>query len=209
MLAWLDPGTVTGEFCSSVAGLIQYRSPGEVVRLRTGPRLAEARNQVVDHFAKTDLEWLWFVDSDMVFTPTTLERLLDEAHEKHRPILGGLCRTSEGHPTMFRVKNADLESERITMWEEGTLVEVDTTGTGCLLIHRRVFATMQGKYGKLESGADNPYPWFVEGTHSPNGDPFGEDTAFCLRARGMGIPVYVHTGVKIGHVKTQVIGEVA
>lgn len=207
MFAWCDARDVSGAFALSLATMAA-RSDCPVTsyaRLQTGPRLAEARNQLVDGFARSDCEWLLFVDSDMVFAADMPQRLLAAGH----PIVGALCRTSEGKPTMFRFLNAELDSERVTEWDDGEIVEVDATGTGCLLVHRSVFARMKEAFATLPSGAENPYPWFVEGMTSLKGDPFGEDTAFMVRARSLGIPVFVHTGVKVGHVKTQVIGEVA
>lgn len=206
MIAWCHPGTVTGGFCDSIAGLLMHTRPHSVAGLQTGPRLAEARNQVVDAFAKADAEWLWFVDTDMVFTPDTLERLLATAEVTGARIVGGLCHTSKGRPVMFRLLNDDLESERIDSWPEGEVVEVDATGTGCLLIHRSVFAEMKERFGTLPSGAENPYPWFVEGMVSAKGQTFGEDTAFCVRARSLGHHIVVDTAIRIGHIKTHVIG---
>lgn len=209
MVAWCHPGTVTGGFCDSLAGLLMHTRPAAVAGLQTGPRLAEARNQVVDAFAKSGDEWLWFVDTDMVFPPDTLDRLLATAETSGARIVGGLCHTSEAKPVMFRLLNDDLESERVTTWADGQVVEVDATGTGCLLIHRGVFAAMKERFAMLPSGAENPYPWFVDGMTSRKGDPFGEDTAFCIRARSLGERIVVDTGVRIGHIKQAIIGGAA
>lgn len=209
MLAWCTAGEVRNEFATSVVALDRYARVGQIVSLITGPRIAEARNQLVDAFATTDLDWLWFVDADMVFTADALERLLATANPATRPIVGALCFTADEQPTMFRLTSKELESERITEWEPDSVVEVDATGTGCLLIHRQVFVAMQRKFGRLANGAENPYPWFVEGMASPKGEAFGEDTAFCIRAKSLGFPIHVDTSVRIGHVKTRVVGEVS
>lgn len=210
MLAWCTAGEVKNAFAMSVIDTVMRDGTVAVVRsLVSGPRLAEARNALVDQFAATDCGWLWFVDSDMVFKRNTLARLLEVANAETHPIVGALCYTADNEPTMTRILNAELDSERITTWPEGEVIEVDTTGTGCVLIHRRVFTALKKKYGLLPSGAENPFPWFAEGLVSVKGMPFGEDTAFMIRARSMGIPVHVHTGVKVGHVKSAVVGEVA
>ena len=44
------------------------------------------------------------------------------------------------------------------------------------------------------------FPFFQETQNGP--DPVGEDLTFCLRLASLGIPVHVHTGVKIGHHKS-------
>jgi hypothetical protein len=91
------------------------------------------------------------------------------------------------------------------------LMRVGATGTGCLLVHRSVFAAMKqphpNGWGTLPNGQPNPYPWFQEGLTGPRGEPFGEDVVFCRRARAMGIPVHVHTGIQCGHVKSFVLDE--
>ena len=51
----------------------------------------------------------------------------------------------------------------------------------------------------------NPYPWFVEGVSGER--QFGEDVAFCQRARALGYGVWVHTGVKTGHSKPRLLDE--
>ena len=89
------------------------------------------------------------------------------------------------------------------------LVKVLATGAAFLLVHRQVFEHMRQPYpkgfGTDSNGVSNPFPWFVEGTN--RGVQFGEDVAFCMRASSLGYGVYVHTGVKIGHLKTIELNE--
>src|SRR5450756_291425 len=68
-------------------------------------------------------------------------------------------------------------------------------------MHRSTLLTIGAKYGK-------PAPWFSEGTIY-KGLTFGEDWAFCMRAKDLGIPIYVHTGASIGHVKAQILDQSA
>jgi hypothetical protein len=51
-------------------------------------------------------------------------------------------------------------------------------------------------------------PWFKE---VPVGAPLalmGEDLTFCLRCQAAGIPVHVHTGIQVGHMKPVMLGKV-
>jgi hypothetical protein len=89
---------------------------------------------------------------------------------------------------------------------------VSATGGACILIHRQVFAAMRRPYpkgfGTLADGVTpNQYPWFSEGLVGPKGQPLGEDVAFCRKARLLGIPVHVHTGITTGHMKSFEITE--
>lgn len=223
VLAWIDPGQVSSRFAASLAYLLQYDAEhegyllgaGGTINLQTGPRIAEARCQVVDRFGDKQFagaDWLLMLDSDMVFDEDLLARLMAEADAQEVPILGGLCfaggRSGTIYPTIYEegVTDGHVWVTPVKEYPENTLIKCGGTGGACLLVHRQVFAAMQRPYpdgyGTLADGRRNPYPWFVEGLVGPNGEPYGEDIAFCRKARQLGIPVHVHTGVKLGHMKT-------
>ena len=69
-------------------------------------------------------------------------------------------------------------------------------------MHRALLLKMHETWGETNS------PWFIEGSEY-KGMAFGEDWAFCMRAKHLGYQLYVHTGVKIGHTKAQVLDEAA
>ena len=219
-LSWIHPGDVSGWFAMSVANLLSLDHRmgqhivgprGDVIALQSSPRIAEARNKVIDLFAtlEQEPEWLLMIDSDMTFEPDLLERLMAVAHPERVPILGGLCfaggRVHAPYPTIYRQvdEGGYVSVDRVDEYPRDALVKVGATGGACLLMHRGALAAMKNTYGK-----DNaPYPWFAEGVVGPKGEPWGEDIVFCLRANAIGIPVHVDTRVKLGHVKTQVIDE--
>lgn len=217
MVAWCHPGDVAGIFADSLFGLLLYDARegggkvldrGGQISLRSGPRVAEARSQIVDAYLDgfDAADWLWFVDADMGFEPDALDRLLEVAHPERAPIVGGLCFAGGAdvrqYPTLYRVTDETGAVEAVDTWPEGRLVKVDATGAACLLIHRQVLVSMLVRYGHRADGTPNPYPWFVEGMiNQATGAPYGEDIAFCLRARALGIPIHVHTGVEIDHEK--------
>jgi len=134
------------------------------------------------------------------------------------PILGGLCfaggRSGRIYPTIFKegvTEEGHIWTEPVDEYPEDALVKVGGTGAACLLMHRSALAAMKRPYpdgfGTLADGRRNPYPWFTEGLIGPNGEPYGEDIAFCRKARQLGIPVHVHTSIKLGHMKTFEINE--
>ena len=49
--------------------------------------------------------------------------------------------------------------------------------------------------------------WFDRAKTHPDDDEMGEDISFCARAGRMGIPVYVHTGVRTNHLKSVHVDE--
>ena len=228
VLAWIDPGTVSSRFASSLAYLLQHDAEnhgyllgaGGTINLQTGPRIAEARCQVVDHFGFDQYafaEWLLMIDSDMVFPEDLLDRLMEVADPETCPVLGGLCfaggRSGKMYPTIYKLDQSDGHPwvQPVEDYPENKLLKVGATGAACLLIHRQVLAAMKRPYpkgfGTLADGRYNPYPWFTEGLIGKDGEPYGEDIAFCLKAFHLGIPVHVHTGIQLGHVKSFILDE--
>lgn len=196
---------------------------GGEIAMQSGPRIAEIRHQMVEKFLFNDLyansEWLLMVDADMTFEPDLVSRLMEEADHDEVPILGGLA-FAGGHaggrayPTIYEEytdDDGDVGVRPVDDYPRNRLVKCGATGGGCLLVHRTVYQRMArpypNGYATWKDGRKNPYPWFVEGQTDPKGRPLGEDVVFCRKARGMGIPTHVHTGVKLGHVKTYILNE--
>lgn len=223
VLAWCHPGQVSGAFLDSVFGTLlrdNARSArilryGGQISLQSGPRIAEARSQIVHEFLTNPLykeaEWLWMVDVDMTWEAKDYELLLNTIDAKTRPIVGGLCfaggRSSRVYPTLYRLLDEDGTMESIADYPKNTLVKVDATGAAFLMVHRSVLHKMGVVFGTQPNGNPNPYPWFVEGTVNKNGEPYGEDITFCLRANHLEIPIYVHTGITVGHIKSYELTE--
>lgn len=221
VVSWCRPAQVDGGFCDSITGLLLYDARtsrriagpgGGTISLQSSPRVAEARSQIVDHFLTNEAykksQWLLMLDADMTFEPDLLDRLLEHADPKHVPILGGLCFAgSPGgrqFPTIYR---AFMDGEHVNIepaddYPENELVKCGATGAACLLVHRQVYVAMLNRFRTLADGRNNPYPWFQEGLTTSAGYAMGEDVAFCRKAMLLGIPVHVHTGIKLGHMKT-------
>lgn len=220
-IGWIYPGDVSGLFMQSVANyIIEDASRGKdsrmgygrggAVGLMSGPRIAHARNQLVNSFlTETKSEWLLMVDSDMVFAPQDIDALFEVADPEEVPIVGGLCFgasiTGEMFPTMYLFAEPTDENPEVVqkIWDypDYGLCKVHGTGAAFLLMHRDTLVKIGGKF-------QGDSPWFAEGTVY-KGMVFGEDIAFCTRAMAMDIPIHVHTGAKIGHVKPQIMDEAA
>ena len=188
---------------------------------------ANARNTVAQYFLdKTDYEWLWFIDDDIVLPRNALDLLqVGEAD-----IIAALM------PTIKTViHNIDEETEKrkmnvsipfclsrfedlddldsityIDVEKESGIVEVDVVGMGCTLIHRSVledrrmvcspeYARPDGKVAVLTD--EEPKVRFQYHTR-PNGRLImGEDYNFCWRARKLGYKVKANLDVFCGHLK--------
>ena len=163
-----------------------------------------SRNVVVKTFLEqTDAEWLLMIDSDERLSLQAWHKLLDAAHDKDRPIVSGLVFAAffDGEdslrpvPTIYRM-DPEKGLEAIDGYPIDELIEVDATGTGCLLIHRSVLLDMQ-KQATPNQGKD--WAWFVEG--AIDGTYFGEDLLFSKRLKSMGYKIFAHTGAILPHHK--------
>ena len=201
VVGWLHNGHVVGDFCKSLVNLIAASRQmiyGQIVQ--AGSSIVMGRNTVVEQFLGTEAEWLFMVDSDMTFEPDSLVRLLAAADPKLRPVVGGLCfgmRNGEVFPTIFAERDGEMYV--VKTWPENTVTKVSATGAAFLLVHRSVFVKMAERFAK-------PCPWFADEV-LPSGELRGEDVTFCVRAESLGFPIFVHTGVKVGHVKQHTITE--
>jgi len=168
-----------------------------------------ARNEVAEKFLDaTDCEWLWMIDSDMGFGPTTVDELIAAADPDTRPVVGGLCfALRRDRPGVFHGEKYVIVPSAYRWIETGgevgfqsildlpsdeTLMEVSATGAACMLVHRNALDAVRKKYGDH---------WFDPVTHPTGPTTFSEDLSFCVRLAAVDIPVFVHTGVGTTHDK--------
>jgi hypothetical protein len=216
VIGYISPGQVATRFMDSYMDLVltDSRITGRISVI-SGPRIAAARNDIVRNFlAMPSLpEWLLMLDSDMTFDSDITERLIDAAHEKIRPVIGGLCfgggRVGVPFPTIYKMidprKNGGKVTEVLESYPQDALCKVDATGAACLFMHRELLSQMQDQFRLMPDGHVNPHPWFAETVFQ--GHEYGEDWTFCMRLKQMKVPLYVHTGIKLGHVKTVLFDE--
>ena len=180
---------------------IDLRLLWNYVAIEASGNLAKARNRLVIEFLDqhTECSWLWFCDTDMVFPPDTLHRMVARAVECDVKILGALCVivTAEGAvPTMF-VPDDDAVTHVMLDYQDNVVGEVAATGTGCLLVHRDVLEDMRIKRG------GSIHSWFGYDQYTTEAGEWelGEDVSFCLRAGQAGWKTYVDTTCHVGHHK--------
>jgi len=150
------------------------------------------RNKIVDHAKAIGASHLIMMDLDQTYPVDAITKLI--AHKL--PVVGCMVhrRYPPFDPLMLR---GEINTYRdVTEWEDGELVEVDATGTGCLMFDMKVFH-------------DLPAPWF---RFRPNPNPdhpgvVGEDIGFCSDLRGAGYKIVVDTSIKCGHLSTMIITE--
>jgi len=211
LLGYIHAGDVRAEFMRSVldvtAGPDADRKIGGVLDATAGSLIAKARNLLVQQFLSTAREWLWMVDTDVVFSQRALPLLAEIADAATSPVVTGVVQIVKADGTRFpSVFSLDVLSpggmriEPLPMagWPRSESFTVDACGAACLLVHRSVFA-------KIAAG-DGPV-WFLP-IEVDNG-LVGEDVSFCMRAGAVGARPVVAARVLCGHVKPVVIGSIA
>jgi hypothetical protein len=212
-IAVVHPDHIRAEFAWSLMAM-QAASSHElrIKTSRSGPNISRARNHLAQAFLDDKWsDWLLYVDTDMVLAPTTLDRLIDAADPDRRPVVGALCfyeaTDGETRPTLYELTTDPVTGEQglgtYEAWPDNQLMQVQATGTGCLLVHRTALLTVKRGYnGK----SDTVWPWFREA--SLGSRQVGEDITFMMRLAASRIPVYVHTGIQVGHLKSTMLGKV-
>ena len=212
VIGYVHPGTVRAEFCASLIGTVmEGKTPLDaVLTYHSGPNISTARNKIVDDFlARQRAPWLLMCDTDMVWAPDALDRLIGAADALERPLVGALCYSqddgADAFPVMYELVCDDGKAPAFTRyqrWPEDACVQVSATGAAFLLMHRDALEAIRGHVGDVAA------PWFREMAVGAPLTLMGEDMTFCLRAAAADIPVHVHTGVQVGHVKPVMLGKV-
>jgi len=133
----------------------------------------------------TGAKYLLMLDTDQVYPVDTLTKLLS-----HKVDVCGVRvhrRWMPFDPIFLRGEIGKYESVSEEEAYSGDLIEIDATGTGCLLFDMKVF-------DKIEK------PWFA--FDQVDGKPIGEDIYFCSKARKAGLRIFVDTSIEVGHLTT-------
>lgn len=217
VVSYLSPGTVHSAFMESMFDMIVFDvaahkrivNGGGRLATQAGSNLAGPRNALVKGFLQeSKADWLLMVDTDMTFRPDLLERLLEHADPVVAPIVGGLCfgfdDKGQVQPTLFGLVGDEMHPQvvRYHEWPPDSMFQVAATGGACLLIHRSALEKIRDvkvptRGGKR--GFNDAFPWFQEVEH--DGQPVSEDITFCWRAGLAGLPLFVNTSVRLGHIK--------
>jgi hypothetical protein len=153
-----------------------------------GYHVAEARNLIVQDFLKTDSEWLFFIDHDVLLPPNTYYCLLEHIRAKKYPIISGLycVKTPEYQPIVLRGRGDGAYTD----FKLGDQVECDGIPMGCALIHRSILQLAWSSAREVRTtGGEivrevfrSPRDWIIDPETNLGGMLIGtEDLWFCER----------------------------
>jgi hypothetical protein len=143
------------------------------------------RNDIAQKALSLGITHLIMMDVDMIYHPKTITKLL--SHKL--PIVGALC--FRRYPPFDSILLIEQDGGYVSLadWEEGSLVEVDATGAGCIMFDMNIFKKM-------------PYPWFKFRKDADNGAIIGEDIGFCKNLKKAGYKIFVDTSIPCDHLTT-------
>jgi len=188
-------------FVTSLMSLLGHRPCPLVVHPCIGDSLvARARNRIAAKFLKSDCTHLLFIDTDLIFSPEHIARLI--SHDV--PVVAGLYPKKQTELAWVCNTLPDVEAD------ERGLQPVRYAGTGCLMIERGVLERMIGRYPEIEYDPDDgdepgvKWDFFSCGVYKcPDSGLrryLSEDWWFCQRARDLGYTVWMDTQVVMKHV---------
>lgn len=169
--------TVLTGFMHSVAMMLARSAVSGVevgMTTSSGTLIADQRNGLAKATLEEGLDWLLFLDSDMIFPSDTLLRLL--SHNEPIVACNYTTRRAPAEPVAFaRIGTC----EKLWTTQESTGLEpCAAIGLGVTLIHRTVFE-------------QTPKPWFNIPYIPESDGNWGEDVWFCNQARKQGFNVLI------------------
>lgn len=180
---------VPARFAQSIATL---QKTGEcVIGFQVGSLVYLARENLAASAIEMGADYILWLDSDMVFNPDTLIKLIADREEGD--IISGVYyrRVSPFTPVLY--EKLSIEDGKAS-WKEfkdlpEEIFEAEGIGFGCCLTPTSVCADVLAKYGCMFTP--------INGT--------GEDLSFCWRARQLGYKIVVDPDITLGHVGSYVI----
>lgn len=153
-----------------------------------GSLVYHARNNLARQALKSDADWVLWLDSDMVFAPDTLQRMLKVCKDNDISFLTAVCfrRKPPYTPCLFdRLEKVDKGASYTALMSvpEG-LFKVGGCGFAGVLMSSDVLLSVQSKFGRMFDPMDG----------------FGEDVSFCWRARQCGYDIWCDSSIEFGHV---------
>lgn len=142
-----------------------------------------ARNQLVEEM---EGDWLLQLDTDHVFAPDMLVRLLELKAKYNYPVISAVYQFKyPPHGPVAGIWQGDKSLSPILDWDRSAeIIPVGAVGAGALLVDRSVFAKIKRELG------EPPFE-VTEG--------LSEDYSFCRRCRILGIPIGLAVNVQCHH----------
>lgn len=164
------------------------------VAFQIGSLVYTSRNKLAQMSIEMDADFVLWLDSDMVFEPDLLVRMMRTMEERNIDILCGpyYKRVAPYKPVLYdtlRIEGNGCQYHGMDEVPSEGLFKVDACGFGCVLMRSEVIISVLGKHAQ---------------TFNPI-NAVGEDLSFCWRARDCGYEIWCDPSIKLGHIGRTVI----
>jgi hypothetical protein len=218
-------GNVCTEFMFSMMSfqqyLIQKKYPTTFYPITFESLIPRARNAAASNFLQSDMEYLFFVDTDITFSPQDFEKLLNldkevsagvyvkkylnksklnflAKHEKDDEILKHVEELSTDFSSEINIHNKKLSDS----------IEVEYAATGFMLIKKSAFYKIIEKFPEIEYKNDidgygvsqNKFYDFFPSKINDNKKYLSEDYGFCDLYKKAGGTIYCATNTNLCHI---------
>ena len=204
-VGWCDNGTTDGVFVEGLMTIAITQNSDEFpiksfVRVE-GNQIARQRQALLDFwYEKTDTDWLFWIDSDILVTQDVWQKICKTADKKTKPIVSGIYfiakEKDDSLPILLPCIFDDIDDVTVKFHHplpDNKVIKIDCAGMGLVIMHRDVVSKLKNKYGDK---------YFLFGESNSSGDEFiGEDIAFFRNCKKINIPVYANTGAIAKHIK--------
>ena len=191
-VAVLNQGTLRTELTKVITNMIQQDGYRMNITYPHKKPIANNRNHIVQKFlARKEFDYLMMIDSDIV-PPPNIMKLVDFDKDIIVPLMF-VMQNGKILPLYLReAKDGQLEFTKEYLDKQG-LVPVDATGTGCIIMSRKVLEAVKHPF-------ENEYD-------SDGIKKLGLDLSFCKKARKLGFQPYVHLDYVADHHSTASLRE--
>ena len=168
--------------------VVSMHKPGNCMTAVSRSSLVyDSRNKLADMAVKDGYDRILWLDSDMHFSPNTMQRL-DEDLDAGRDFVTALAYTRKTpvKPCIYSgliEKDGTTEAVTYENVPKSGIFEIAACGFGCVMMNVDVFSKV-GQYGPPFA----PLPGW------------GEDLSFCVRAANAGITLWCDSGIRVGHI---------
>lgn len=167
-----------------------------------------ARNFLAAEFLRSECEWAFWMDSDMILEPRTIPVMINKIKAQggligtgvyyqrlgiHKPLIFKRDPKTPDGKLLFPGQMPDDYGHAHIIPASGAtgLFKCDAAGFGCFLTHRSVFDRMAQPYFRNHFQAD--------------GKEVSEDFYFCIQARLLGYDIWVVPELRCGHISNGIV----
>lgn len=182
--------SVPSQFAQSLAVLTKVEDCA--IAFQMGSLIYTSRNNLATMAVQKNVDYVLWLDSDMIFPPDVLKKLLEDRNKGD--IITGVYhrRVAPFKPVLYSKLNIDDKGCEWSGYDEyptDRLFDVEGCGFGCVLTPTQVLFDVLAKHGDMFSP--------IHGV--------GEDLSFCWRARMCGYRIVADPTIRLGHVGHYVI----